>query len=149
MNRTDEVEFIAPLRVDVAVDDRLVTIGPLVVSQLPQLLEVCAPLFRQLALFDDGAIARFRDGKPTESDLATLLSVLSADAEDIFKVFSICSGMPVEWVAGLLPDRFARIAAICIEVNRDFFSRALPPAVLQALAGSVARSATAQPSPSS
>lgn len=139
MQRTDDVEFIEPLEVHLAIDDTLVTLRPLTVRQIPQLLEVGAPLLRQLAMFDAGALERFRDGAPNEGDLATLMSVLAVDAEDIFTVFAICSGQSPAWVGGLLPDRFAHLAAVCLEVNRDFFSRALPPAALRALAGLGAR----------
>ena len=143
----ETLDFIEPTQRGLGIDGRSVVVTPLVMRDLPKLLELASPVFRALSLFDAGALQRFTAGTPNEQDVSTLMGVLSADADEVFAVVAICCREEADWVAGLLPDRFAALMAACIEVNRDFFTRALPQ--LRAAVARLGRSATPTPSPSS
>ena len=80
------------------------------------------------------AVAPLLDWAPAllagELDKALLANVLAEGAEQLVQALAIAGRIPAERIGSLELDQLAALVALCLEVNADFFRRALP--VLQA-----------------
>jgi hypothetical protein len=143
-NKTDSeaLQFIAPLEVQLSIDGVDLTIRPLVLRELPNLLALAMPVFASLGNTGPGYLERLKDGALTDAETSTLLTAIVVNGDEFIGLITLCSRQPKEWVGGLLPDRAAELAAVCLQVNADFFRRAMPN--LRAMASRVNVSATPQ-----
>lgn len=122
------------IRVCVGGQERILT--PVTALELPALLRACAPIFSQLA----------------EGDY---LAALVVDADAALQTLSVAARMPREEVDTLQMDVLIELAGAVVEVNVDFFVRAVMPAMgrardraTRALAGSTSSpNSSAQDSP--
>jgi hypothetical protein len=108
------IEFVTPLEVSFAVDGRELTVTPVTVGQLPKLLQWLDPLFDDLMSLGD------------EPQLDDLFGLVIAHGEPVLKAVALAARVDEPWVAQLLPDRLAALMAVLLEVNGDFFRRAMP-----------------------
>jgi len=66
------------------------------------------------------------DEGPTHGDVLALLTLLADRPQVAFEFVAIASQLQVAQVEQLMPDVFAYLFAVCVQVNGDFFARALP-----------------------
>jgi hypothetical protein len=131
MQAKDKPEFVAPLSVTFPMDGEDVTISAANVGQLGRMLEALSPMLGDLMALGTDTLERLvSPAGPTHGDVLELLELLSERREVPVQLVTIATGWPVLKVEALLPDRFAYLFAVALQVNADFFGRALP--VLQA-----------------
>lgn len=107
------IDFIAPAAKTLTVEGVEVVITPLRVKELPALVRLVDPLLAQL-IYDAGGL-----------DVPRMIALLGDHGEAIIDATAICIRQPRAWLDELLPDRLAVLALLAIEVNADFFMRAL------------------------
>lgn len=108
------IEFVAPLAVTFTIEGKDLTITPLRVGELPAVVRAVEPMLDELLAMQ---------AEPTPLDMVKLLG---RHGEPMVLTIALCSRQPLEWVGQLLADRFAELAAVCVQVNADFFGRAMP-----------------------
>lgn len=86
----------------------------------------CAPF---LSAFDEAGELAVRDDRPAD-DFA-LFKVLAENGEAFMKAAAMVSNAPVEFYEQLRPDEFFEVAAKVVEINGDFFVRALAPTLIR------------------
>lgn len=121
--------FVTPLTVTFPMDGRDVTITAANVAQLATLLTVAAPVLHDLAALPPDMLDRLVSAEgPTEADIVELLRTLSElEAFSVAAKFvELGAGLAADDVRNLLPDRFSYLFAVTLQVNADFFARALP-----------------------
>lgn len=121
--------FVTPLTITFPMDGRDVTITAASVAQLATLLTVAAPVLHELAALPPDMLDRLvSEEGPTEADIVELLRTLAdLDAFNVAAKFvELGAGMGSDDVRNLLPDRFSYLFAVTLQVNADFFARALP-----------------------
>lgn len=143
MNKTPS--FISPFTVTLPLtpgpDEQMVSVSAADVGQLGCILQLLAPVLHELMALPDDLLQRLlsEDG-PTKADIVTLLVLLAEKPEIPQQFVAIAARMEPRAVTALMPDAFAYLFAVCVQVNADFFARALPAfrqaAELIALAGS-------------
>jgi hypothetical protein len=167
----DGVKFIAPLEITTNVDGRAVTISPIVLRELPRFMELAVPIYAGLmGKLEKNFFARAQVGDLTPGEVSALLTSIAVAGDEWIGLVALCSRRSVilgvdgqadqvfegklhgEWIGGLLPDRAVALAVNCLQVNADFFRRAMPQ--LRAMAESLAAekpdlSTTQMPSSSS
>lgn len=139
------LRFIAPLEVTMPIDGRDVTISPLVLKELPKFLELMLPVYAVLPQAGIDFFNRMADGKLDDSEVSQLITAFTVGGTDMIALLAFCSRQPAEWVGGLLIDRATELLAVSMQVNVDFFRRALPN--LRAMAARLDLPASAAPEP--
>jgi hypothetical protein len=134
MNARVHLEFIVPRRELVVIDGRELTIEPLRVGELPRLIAIVEPLM-------DGVLAL-----PDETDVALLLDLVTRQGDRVLDALAIAARVEREWVAALHADRLVALLGLVVEVNADFFRRAMPG---MASVGARLRSAVTPAAPTS
>jgi hypothetical protein len=86
----------------------------------------CAPF---LSAFDEAGALAARDDRPPD-DFA-LFKVLADNGEAFMQAAAMVSNASVEFYEKLRPDEFFEVAAKVVEVNGDFFVRALAPTLIR------------------
>ena len=109
----DSLEFVSPTAVTLVVDGQTISITPLLVKDLPRVIRATDAILGIL-LYEADSL-----------DAVRLVSLLGQHGEAITEAVGICIRKDPEWVQNLLPDRLATLAMAAIEVNADFFTRAL------------------------
>lgn len=124
--------FVAGLRVpcelpvfphDDAGTTEQVPIEPANMGQLVQLLAHAGDLLDVVAGLQPERAARLQAGQPSFEDLDVLLTLLQDKGPVAIDLVAIASGIAVERVKSLAPDRFAWLFGVVVMVNADFFSR--------------------------
>ena len=110
-----DLQVLAPLTSDVTVGGERLTLTPIVLGELPALLQAVQPFSQQL------------QGEPD------WLALMCQHSDAILRALSIASRRPREWIEALSIDDALSSAAAVFEVNADFFIERLVP-TLQALA---------------
>lgn len=121
--------FITPLTITFPVDGRDITITAGSVTVLASMMDAVAPILEELSLLPADVLARLTgDEGPTRADVLDLLQLVQrkAGAQAAIELVALGAGMPAADAGKLLPDRFAYIFAVVLQVNADFFARALP-----------------------
>ena len=59
-------------------------------------------------------------------DVPRMLALMGDHGDAIIAATAICIRQPLAWVEQLYADRLAALALLAVEVNSDFFTRALP-----------------------
>lgn len=116
----DALAFLAPVERSLTVDGVSLVITPLVMKEVPQVIRAIDPLLVTLLV----------EGETL--DAPRMVSLLGTHGDAIIQAVAICVRRDVEWVGNLLPDRVVALALASVEVNADFFSRALMAAKAQA-----------------
>ena len=122
----NDLDFIEPLRIICPIDGRDIEVSPIVVRELPALLRLAEPIMGELMALPDETLSRLEAGKPNLADIDHLVHLIVTHGQRVIDALALCTRQPAEWVGGLLPDRAAQLLAVCIQVNADFFGRAMP-----------------------
>ncbi len=122
--KNDEINFVAAEAAHVTIDGVEVIIAPLTVKPLMALIRAVEPFLSTL-LYEAQTL-----------DPARVLTLLGTHGDNIIQAVAICTGREVAWIEQLLPDRLVVLVLKAVEVNQDFFTRALP--MLKAAAPKVA-----------
>ena len=121
-----DLEFVVPPIVVMTFEGVTLRITPLTVNETLALIPFVESMLDELMQLDDGAIDRLRRKLVSRDEISALLGLVRAQGPQLFAAVAACCRQPVEWVEGLLADRFFAVLAACVEVNRDFFSDAMP-----------------------
>lgn len=119
---------LAPPEARLSLGDREYVVTPLVGGELPAMLKSCRPILAHLA----------------ESDF---LGAFVEDADAVLEAVSIAARLPRQEVDALPLDVLAELAGVCIEINVDFFSRSVAPALERAFQRIRAAQDGSMPSP--
>lgn len=129
--------FIEPPQAEVALrGERTVVVTPLRVREVQAFARAVAPLVDVLPTL------LANDPGPH-----TLVALLDQHSDAIAQCVAVAARMDRAAVDELLPDELLALAAACLEVNVDFFKRALPG--MQARGQKLAGLFSAGPTPSS
>ena len=109
-----ELETLIPQPVELIVDGAPLAIKPLKVGQMPAFLRAIQPVMQHLV----------GDGRSTDIDW---LALFGERGDDLLSAIAIAVGKPRAWVDELAADEAIVLAAKVIEVNADFFTRAVIP----------------------
>ena len=140
-----DLEFVAPLSITLAIDGCDVTVTPLVLRDLPRFTELMVPVIASTPQVNPGMFERFKDGQLSDDDVSKIITALAVSGAQLIDMVVLCTkghseletlpgtapglrtGVEHEaWVGGLLLDRALTLAAVCLQVNIDFFRRAMP-----------------------
>lgn len=146
----NDKEFVQPLSIGFSIDGCDLVVTPIVVGEVFALLELIEPVFEDLAQLDYDALASTPPellALPADPAWQARRQLAQADLgrllvkahQPLLAAMALCTrahtaadGTRVDgaahaaWLRGLLLDRAAEILLVCVEVNRDFFSRAMP-----------------------
>lgn len=131
-------QFIKPLRITFPLgaeaDAPDVTVSAADVGQLGQMQELLLPLVHRLLLLPADMVDRLvSEAGPTHGDVVELIRLLGEYPGVLEEFAAIGARLKPEDVRALMPDVAAYLFAVVVQVNADFFARALP--VLRAAAG--------------
>lgn len=140
------VAFIAPLELPFAypgdVGELVHTVRPCGMGQIARLLAKAGTLVDELLSLPAPMVGRLQAGDLQMADIAYLYQLISDRGELGIELVAIAAALPQARVDALLPDRFAYLFALVVQVNADFFGRGAP--VFQA-AGALLAKAWAAP----
>jgi hypothetical protein len=111
MSEDVSLEILEPAVRAVSAGGRLVEVRPLRVRQIPAIVRALRPVLGSL---------------PKEMDGAALLELYCEHAESITAAIAVMVDLAPEEVGELEIGAAIELFAICLEVNRDFFTRTLP-----------------------
>lgn len=117
---TDAVEVLAPASTDVNFRGQTLTIVPVPVGVIPQLVRLLRPVMQGLNV-DAGDVA----GIDITADLVMGLIVDHAPA--LFEATALCTGTPQEYIEAGDPAEFIALVLKVVAVNRDFFIQRIVP----------------------
>lgn len=117
---TDALEVLAPASADVRFRGEVLTILPVSVGVIPQLVRLLRPVLASLDTNPADAA-----GIEITSDLVMELVVDHAPA--LFEATALCAGKPRGYIEGADPADFIALALKVVEVNRDFFIQRIAP----------------------
>lgn len=120
------IEFVQPLSVTFPLEGEDITITPVTVGEMPALLRTVEPMFGELLRLDEPTLARLAANQFQPGDVATLVRLCGEHGPRVVDAVALCSRRTSASVSALYIDRFAQLAAVCFQVNRDFFVRAMP-----------------------
>lgn len=121
-----QLEQIAGREVRLTVRGHEIVVREVTMKHLKGFAAACSPF---LAAFDEaGELAERKDR--AQDDFA-LFKVLAENGEAFMKAAAMVSNAPVEFYEQLRPDEFFEVAAKVVEVNGDFFVRALAPTLIR------------------
>ena len=123
--------FVVPLSITFPLDqpgfEDPVTVTAATVEQLARMLNLALPLLQDLMGLGQDMLDRLVSPEgPTQADVVELLELLAMRPALATGLVSVATGYTTTQVGLLLPDRFAYLFAVVLQVNADFFGRALP-----------------------
>jgi hypothetical protein len=121
-----QLEQIAGREVRLTVRGHEIVVREVTMKHLKGFAAACSPF---LAAFDEAGELAARDDK-SHDDFA-LFKVLAENGEAFMKAAAMVSNAPVGFYEQLRPDEFFEVAAKVVEVNGDFFVRALAPTLIR------------------
>lgn len=122
-----DIDFVAPEEVTFQLDGQDVTVRPAGVTALARMLREARPMLDSLVGLGDGFMSRAASGSPpTPEDIVALLEVVSEHDDLPVHLVHLATGLPLEKLDVMLPDRFAYLFSVVVQVNADFFAKALP-----------------------
>ncbi len=122
-----DIDFVAPEEVTFPLDGQDVTVRPAGVTALARMLREARPMLDSLVGLGDGFMSRAASGAPpTPEDIVALLEVVSKHDDLPVHLVHMATGLPLEKLDVMLPDRFAYLFSVVVQVNADFFAKALP-----------------------
>ena len=126
MHHENQLEQIAGTERAITVRGHEVRIREVKMKELRAFTAACSPF---LKAFDESGELAMRDGK--RPDDFALFRVLADHSEAFMQAAALVSNANVEFFEKLRPDEFFEIAALVVEVNGDFFVRALAPTLIR------------------
>jgi hypothetical protein len=126
LDKKTALAFAAPPHVMFEIDGVELDIHPLTVGETLKLLPMAERCIDGLVLLDETMFDRLADGQPTPADLMALTGLLAKHGEDLLLALAIAARQPTPWVHGLLFDRLVELLVCVVQVNKDFFGRAMP-----------------------
>ena len=105
-----DLETLIPQAFEITLAGESVAIKPLKVGQMPAFLRAITPVMQQIG-----------------GDGIDWLALFGERGDDLLTAVSIAVNKPRAWVDELAADEAILLAAKVIEVNADFFSRAVIP----------------------
>ncbi len=116
------INFIAAQAQSLAVGELTFTIEPVRMGQMPALLRAIEPVLTEVYFL--AAQDRVSPDR--------LLGLCATSGDELLQAVAIMARAERSVIDQLLPDQFAALALLCVEVNQDFFSKALPSILAQA-----------------
>ncbi len=112
MTPMSELDTLMPAPLELTIAGEMLQLTPLRVGQLPAFLRNVEPIVRELA-----------------SPSIDWLSLFGTHGDAVLNAIAIATGKPRDWLDGLTTDAAIELAARVIEVNADFFIRAVLPRI--------------------
>lgn len=109
-----QIDFVTPVARTLTVEGVEVVVTPLRVKEVPGVVRHLDGLLAAL-VYEAGSM-----------DVPRMIAMMGDHGDAIIAATAICIRQPLAWVEQLLPDRLAVLAMLAVEVNADFFTRALP-----------------------
>ncbi|MGH8572894.1 MAG: hypothetical protein ACREX8_10000, partial [Gammaproteobacteria bacterium] len=106
----DDFAALPPVPGSIDIDGETIEISPLRIGELPAFTRAIRPFAEQLT---------------GEMDWPSLIA---DHGEAVLQALAIAARRPCSWVEGLAIDEAIRLADALLEVNADFFVRAVTPA---------------------
>lgn len=128
----EPTNFAAPLQVEVPLPSGTITVASAPMGPLLKVKALLLPVLQTLIeaapeLFSDsGQFDRFNAGEDLSAEDIAELCVALEQVDAVVDLVAILAPMPREQVLQLMPDAFAYLFAVVVQVNWDFFVRALP-----------------------
>jgi hypothetical protein len=133
-----EFDVIEPPARSATFNGRQITVAPLKVGQLPAFARAIKPI--------SGAVEAIATGRAALT-VEAMLDIIADHGEAIIDAVALASGVSVAELSESTPDQLIELAAVCLEVNADFFARRLTPAIRAAGQAVRAPAAGAGPTP--
>jgi hypothetical protein len=127
MHQEKQLEQIAGVERSVTLRGHEIRVREVRMKELRAFAQACSPFLK--AFDESGELAQRKEGEPVD-DFA-LFRVLADHSEAFMKAAALVSNANVEFFEKLRPDEFFEVAALVVEVNGDFFVRALAPALIR------------------
>lgn len=115
MVTADDIGALSDRDVELDIAGRSVRLRPIRVRQLPAVTKAIEPLVRA--------------GADLLTDEPADWLALAAQGGHLIDAVAAASDLPVDWVGDLEPAEFSRLLLACLEVNQDFFTRQIEPAL--------------------
>lgn len=110
----DTLEKIAPVPITITVSGESLTISPIKTRELPRMLKAVKPIAAEIQAGD-------------------IAGALLANADCLVEAVAIGARKPRAWVDELELDDLVQLASAVLEVNGDFFVRAVLPGATEAM----------------
>lgn len=136
-----DVDVLAPASTSVSFGGTEVQVLPVCAGNIPGLIRSARPVLQ--ALLAGNVLTG--EGDELDINLLQLADLLGDHGDAVFDALAIASGIDAKSLRGAQLDEVLRVAKVCIQVNRDFFSQRVAPL----LAGMAQRMPGAGPTPSS
>lgn len=141
---THNVTFARRAELGFELDGQALTVRAADMAQILAMLDQAKPLIDEAVLMMPDLFERLQAGaKPTVGDVLDLLDMARKHGRAALELVAIATPMPLAEVERLLPDRFAYLFAVIVQVNADFFAAALP--ALRAAGAAMERAGQAAP----
>lgn len=114
----DDIETMIPQPMEVEIRGEAVSISPLKVRQLPGVLRRLRGLWRHF-----------------EGESPDVMEMLAESSDDLIDAVSVAVEKPRQWIEDLQLNEMIQLVSAVIEVNADFFSRAVLPEIRKAASG--------------
>lgn len=115
----NELDTLIPQPVTLTIADKTLDILPIKVGRLPAFLRAVAPF-----------MGAFKAGENVD-----FMALLTAHGESVLDACAVGAGVERAWIDDLDPAQLVQIAQAVVEVNLDFFTRSLAPALTGAAKG--------------
>jgi hypothetical protein len=126
MGQENQIEQMAAVESTVTVKGHVIKVHEVTMKNLRAFAKACGPF---LSSFDEsGELAMRGDKKP--ADFA-LFNVLAENGDAFMDAAVLVTNADRTFYERLRPDEFFEVAAKVVEVNGDFFVRALAPALIR------------------
>lgn len=120
-------DFAAPLEVPLPLGSLDLVVRAATVGQIARMLKTAGPVVQTLTTLPRELLDALQDPDAlTAGQIADLFELLSSHPDDLLQMVAIAADLRAEQVHGLMPDQFAMLFAVVVQVNADFFSRAAP-----------------------
>lgn len=118
------IEFVAPLELPFADGELRATVRPMGMERLLRAMALVKPLADEAMAMPAEMIERLAAGAPDAMDIAWLYELLCERGSLALDLVQLATELPRECIADMLPDRFACLFALVVQVHADFFARA-------------------------
>ncbi|MGR4895028.1 hypothetical protein ACIPR8_07100 [Stenotrophomonas sp. LARHCG68] len=135
------MEVLDPASTSVQFAGSQVEVLPVCAGSIPPLIRSSRPVLQ--ALLAGNVLTG--DGDEVDVSLIQLVELIGDHGDAVFDALAIASGIKVDAIKAARLDDVLRLARVCIQVNRDFFTQSVAPL----LAGMARQLPGAGPTPSS
>lgn len=117
-------EFVDPMQIATTIRGEEVVFSPLLVGEVPAFSRAVEPIAGLLP--EVMSVASAPDDQAGPLLAAVLFRAVADQGDSVIRAVAIAGRRPVEWVSKLHADELVAMASLAIEVNADFFQRAMP-----------------------